>query len=166
MQNLWPMRLFLHKSTPDTDSDVLHGYESVKRCCVVEGLWSVCRFNSSSLQAGRHPEGKKWAAMLFISDPVQQNDQHTEWNVWEKIIQRTHWWVTVSLSLSSPAASRLINAGRTFNVWLITERMSEVWVIKWRTRQTRSTEPGLSVHLWLLIASSNCSYIKTWSQHV
>lgn len=94
MQNLWPMRLFLHKSTPDTDSDVLHGYESVKRCCVVEGLWSVCRFNSSSLQAGRHPEGKKWAAMLFISDPVQQNDQHTEWNVWEKIIQReSHWWL-------------------------------------------------------------------------
>lgn len=55
--------------------------------------------------------------------------------------------ITVSLSLSSPAASRLINAGRTFNVRLITERMSEVWVIKWRTRQTRNTEPGLSAHL-------------------
>lgn len=55
--------------------------------------------------------------------------------------------ITVSLSLSSPAASRLINAGRTFNVRLFTERMSEVWVIKWRTRQTRSTEPGSSAHL-------------------
>lgn len=74
--------------------------------------------------------------------------------------------ITVSLSLSSPAASCLINAGRTFNVRLFTERMSEVWVIKWRTRQTRNTEPGSSAHLWLLIASSNCSYIKTWSQHV
>lgn len=80
--------------------------------------------------------------------------------------ERVTLMITVSLSLSSPAASCPINAGRTFNVRLFTERMSEVWVIKWRTRQTRNTEPGSSAHLWLLITSSNCSYIKTWSQHV
>lgn len=85
--------------------------------------------------------------MLFISDPVQQNDTTHGVNCLREDNTEDTLMITVSLSLSSPAASRLINAGRTFNVRLITERMSEVWVIKWRTRQTRSTEPGLSAHL-------------------
>lgn len=86
--------------------------------------------------------------MLFISDPVQQNDTtHGVKCLREDNTERVTLMITVSLSLSSPAASCPINAGRTFNVRLITERMSEVWVIKWRTRQTRNTEPGLSAHL-------------------